>query len=264
MHSVLIAALILLVSSVVRADSYIIGAQNIQYYPHYDFGSEVDKGYAWAVLEAFAQHSGHEFIYLAMPIRRLQMELLKGNVDFVYPDNPTWYNQIVPASEKAFSQPLTRALGGTIVKADAVGRDIDAIRRLAMPLGFTPVNWQTRIDNYQTEITTVTDTPISLKLLTRNRVDAINLEYHVAQYLSATTPNVDNVTLDVQLPHSDIGFRLATIRHNDLIDELDDFLTNNQPLISEIRTRYGIQQPQQVLEQLAQQQSQTATLNSAN
>ena len=53
---------------------------------------------------------------------------------------------------KTFSQPVTRALGGTILRPDKVGAGIAEIRRLAMPLGFTPVNWQERVDKQLTHL----------------------------------------------------------------------------------------------------------------
>ena len=101
-----------LLSTLLHAETYIVGAQNIRYYPHYDFDSTVDKGIGWAILEAFSVETGHEFIYHAMPIERLQRELSKGNVDFVYPDNPKWFNPTASAENKYFSTPLVHALGG--------------------------------------------------------------------------------------------------------------------------------------------------------
>ena len=77
----------------ISAGKYIIGAQSLAYFPHYDFSSTVDKGVAWSILEAFSEASGHKFVYVSLPIRRLQLELAKGNVDFVYPDNRGWKTQ---------------------------------------------------------------------------------------------------------------------------------------------------------------------------
>ena len=35
----------------IYADKYVIGAQNLAYFPHYDFASSTDKGVAWSILE---------------------------------------------------------------------------------------------------------------------------------------------------------------------------------------------------------------------
>ena len=97
--------LIIFGGNLAQAEQYIIGAQNIEYFPHYDFTSKVDKGVGWAILEAFSDASGHEFVYLDMPVRRLQIELNKGNVDFVYPDNPRWNSADTTIDQKTFSKP---------------------------------------------------------------------------------------------------------------------------------------------------------------
>ncbi|WP_414829189.1 hypothetical protein [Alteromonas sp. H39] len=239
-----------LLSLFAQADTFIVGAQNIQYYPHYDFSQENDKGLAWAILEAYADRSGHELIYYDMPVKRLQLEMLKGNVDFVYPDNPKWYNQIIPASDKFFSTPLTRALGGTIVNPDDVGKGLDRIQRLSIPLGFTPVNWQSRVDQNLTRLVTVTDTLSALYLLKKNRVDAANLEYSVTQYLALTSPQYGPFTLDPALPHDNVGFMLSTINHPEVILDINNFIRTHGELIESLKQKYNLRDPETILQEL--------------
>lgn len=64
---------------------------------------------------------------------------------------------------------------------DNAGKGTSAIKNLAMPLGFTPVNWQARIDNEETQVTWVKDIRQGLALLYQGRVDALDLdlEYYV-------------------------------------------------------------------------------------
>ena len=40
----------------IYAEKYVIGAQNLAYFPHYDFASSTDKGVAWSILEAFCEN----------------------------------------------------------------------------------------------------------------------------------------------------------------------------------------------------------------
>jgi hypothetical protein len=236
----IVSLMLALYSTSLAAEKYIIGAQNIQYLPHYDFSSPVNKGVGWAILEAFSQQSGHEFVYLSMPIRRLQMELLKGHVDFVYPDNPNWYNQVTKAEDKSFSLPLTHAITGTLVKQQNSGKGIDAIKRIVMPLGFTPVNWQTRIDKKLTEIVWTSDIYAGLSMLQKGRVDAMDLEVHVSNYYSQHTLDFDSFVLDLTLPHNDVPFMLSTLQHQSILDELNQFIKSNPQKIREIKQAYGI------------------------
>ena len=46
----------------IYAEKYVIGAQNLAYFPHYDFASSTDKGVAWSILEALkAKHGAERF-----------------------------------------------------------------------------------------------------------------------------------------------------------------------------------------------------------
>ena len=240
MKQILLCLLLMLFSTQLSAEKYIVGAQNIGYYPHYDFSASEDKGVGWAILEAFSEHSGHEFIYLSMPIRRLQLELLKGHVDFVYPDNPGWYNQVTKNTDKHFSSPLTNAITGTFVSKDNTGNTMARIKRIAMPLGFTPVNWQQQVDKKQTKLVWVSDIEAGMWLVQKRRVDAIDLEMHVASHISKNVNGLAPLTLDLTLPHNEIPFMLSSLRHKGIIDELNQFIENNPNKIREIKNTYGI------------------------
>lgn len=244
----------ILVSANAIAERFIVGAQNLSYFPHYDFESDVDKGVGWAILEAFSDVSGHEFIYVDLPIRRLQMELMKGNVDFVYPDNDRWYNSITKTKDKSFSIPLTQAVTGTIVKKKKAGKGITSIKHLAIPLGFTPVNWQERVNSGDTLLTTVKDVPQGFALLQQDKVDALDLEYHVALYSTATLSQYDDVTLDLTLPHNEVSFSISTLEHQDIINELNEFITSNPALIKEIRSKYAISSLSELFDSLVNEQ----------
>ena len=236
-----------------RADTVVIGTQNFHYYPHYDFTSDNDKGLAWAIFEAFRATTNHEFVYISMPVLRLQKELAKGSVDFIYPDNPKWYNPITSNMHKSFSRPVTRALGGTILRPEKVGGGIEQIRRLAMPLGFTPVNWQHRVDKQLTHLIRVNDTLNALVLIAQNKADAANLEYHVTQHIASQQPTLGTFTLDPELPHDGVAFMLATISHTDLLAEFNAFLASHQPLIKRLHKQYRIKSPETILNDLSNQ-----------
>lgn len=123
-----------------------------------------------------------------------------------------------------------------------------------MPLGFTPVNWQARIDEDKTKITWVQDLQQGFALLYQGRVDALDLEYFVAQYASVNTYPNRSLVLDLTLPHNEIPFSLSTLSQKDVIQELNAFITSNPDLIDSIRHKYAITPYSQLLNQLIEQQ----------
>ncbi|MDO6566448.1 hypothetical protein Q4561_05215 [Alteromonas sp. 1_MG-2023] len=240
--------------NVVQAEQYVVGAQNIEYFPHYDFTSKVDKGVGWAILEAFSDASGHEFVYLDMPVRRLQIELNKGNVDFVYPDNPRWNSKGTTLGEKTFSNPVAYTLSGTLVRSEDIGKGIDFVKKLAIPQGFTPVKWQNRLDANLLTLVPLEKTYNAISLLQQKEVDAVDLEYHVGKYFTQSYPQLGPFSVDVTLPFIDVPFLLSTLRHPDVIEELNLFLENNQKLITSIYEQYDISLPDALIEKFRKEQ----------
>lgn len=222
-------------------ETLIVGCQDIDYYPHYNFNLADDKGYAWAVLEAFSKQSGHQFEYRAYPIKRLQRELADGNIAFVYPDNAGWQSlhQKID-SHKLLSEPLITASSGTIVLEKREFNPIEKFGSLAVPHGFTPEHWLEVIAQKRLHLLEV-DTPIAaLNLVLKDRVDGADIESHVARHLLAQSGQQSKVRLAKSLPHGPVTFHLSTIKRRDVIEQLNAFIASNQALMTQLRAEYQL------------------------
>lgn len=229
------------------AAAFIVGAQDINYFPHYSFKEPNDKGYAWAVLDEFAKQEGLDFIYVALPIKRLQKELIKGTVDFAYPDNPKWQSSEINTKTKAFSTPITKAMGGTMVLPVNLGRGIEYFQLLGVPLGFTPIMWDQWISRGSVKVVSVKDADAALQMVKRGRVDGADIEYHVARHLLRLAGNERALVLDPSLPYDIVDFQLSTIRHAAILKKLDLFLNSNQARLEVLKARYNLVAPAQIL-----------------
>lgn len=234
----------------VKAETYVIASQNIAYYPHYEFAARIDKGYAWALLEEFASHKGITFEYVNMPVLRLQIELEKGNIDFVYPDHPTWTNPVNDNTTKLFSRPLTESLVGTFVKSSRYGKGISAIQKVSIVLGFSPLYWQERIDQGKTKLISVADNKSAIYMAQWDRADAFDMDYYVAQHLLDKLPDVEQFWLDPDLPVTVVEFCLSTVRQPQLLEEINQFIASSPSLIEELKGRYKIGNPHKQLQMI--------------
>lgn len=235
----------------VQAEKYIVASQNFNYYPHYNFQSQTDKGFIWAMLQEFSKFSGHQFIYNTMPVLRLQRELEKGNIDLVYPDNPLFNDNKIFAKGKYYSDTIVRTLGGAMVKSSRLGKPISEIVRLSIPLGFTPqLGWESLIDAQQVTLIPVVTPMAELQLLALERVDAAEVDYFVSQYQLQNNPEFNQFKFDPRLPHSKVEFKLSTIKQTRLIDEINDFVRTHTALINELKLQYGIFEPELILQKL--------------
>ena len=226
----------------------VVGVQNISYYPHYAFSQPDDKGYAWSLLLEFAAQEGLNLELVALPIKRLQVALETGVVDFAYPDNPKW-NPVSGRSsqQKYFSHPLTIAMGSTIVKTQNVGKGIESFKSLAVPFGFSPVKWQTLVNSNQVKLVQVKDTMAALELVMLGRVSGADVEFHVARYHMKHSQKLFNLTMDPALPYDVVGFSVSSFKHQDTLIKLDSFIKNHPNKIAELKIRYQLQSPESIL-----------------
>lgn len=234
------------------AEKYIVASQNFNYYPHYNFQSPTDKGFIWAFLEEFSQFSGHQFTYQPMPVLRLQRELEKGTIDLVYPDNLLFNNAQTYAKGKYYSDTIAETLGGTMVKSSILGRDISTIKRLSIPLGYTPqIGWSKLIEAKKLTLVPVVTPLAELQLLALDRVDAAEVDYFVSQYQLQNNPEFRDFKFDPTLPNSKVEFKLSTISQTWLVDEINDFMRSHPQVIERLKLQYGILEPEVILQSLS-------------
>lgn len=223
----------------------VIGSQNIDYFPHYHFGAKQDKGFAWALLETFAQSQNLQFEYQSFPIKRLQLELSKGNIDFVYPDNPRWYPNQASTNGKTYSVGLVTSTNGTIVRKGNKDLGLSQFKSLALPFGFTPVKWQ-QLDIFdRIRKVTTPDAHSALKMVQLGRVDGADVEYNVMRHTQSYLKGEKRLVMDRSLPYSEVDFMLSSVKHPQIIRKLTQYIVNNPEQVKRLRERYGIMLPQE-------------------
>jgi ABC-type amino acid transport substrate-binding protein len=220
-----------------------VGTENIDYFPHYRFDGGDDQGYIWAVLQAFAKQSGHTMVYVAYPIKRLHQELLDNNIDFLYPDNPKWISADRQQQSKYFSKPIITAFGSTVVLPERVNQGLKNFKSLAVPHGFTSIMYASLIAQRKVSLLEVPDAISALQMVLKGRVDGADVELNVAQHLLEQLAQPYALVFDPSLPFDPVTFHLSTIEHPDIIKQLDDFIDNNQVLISKLKAQYQLKEP---------------------
>lgn len=224
------------VSNPARAETYVIGVENIEYLPHYgSVGGEI-YGFGRAVLDAFGEDHGHRFRYQAYPVIRLTHNLAAGNIDFKYPASPHW-NQY-SETQIIYSDPIINYTDGLSVLPEKLGAPINSI---ALVRGFTPQAYMDAIREEKiivSEHATLRDVVIHVL---RGRSDAAYGDRDVIQYfLKNLMHQPKALVFDKSAPYVKDSFRLATTRHSQVIRDLNVWLAKNQDRISELRKTHGL------------------------
>jgi hypothetical protein len=160
---------------------YVIGVQAIDYSPHYNFIDGNSPNYFALFINWLESKSQCKFIIKSLPIKRLNLAFnAQSNIDFMYPDNSNWHDI---ADHRIYSQPIALALGGTMVNPQDKALPISQFKKLAVPLGFTPVAWLALQKHYPIEIHETANAKAALLMTIHQRANGADVEYNVAKYL---------------------------------------------------------------------------------
>lgn len=233
--------LFMLLSSPLRAESYIIGIEQIDYYPHYDFSHRQQRGYFVDLIKLFSEKTGHQFKFMPLPVKRLYQSA-KSDIDFIYPDNPLWEQYNEPGIHKSFSSPVIFTLGSTLVKPELQHISLEQFRSLAVIHGFVPTKWLALKDQYKYRMVDVPDVASALGLVLKGRLDGANIEFNVAQHYLRSIAAQDQLVIAEQLPFTQLPFLLSTVKHPAVLKQFDQFLIENAEQVAALKRKYQLQE----------------------
>lgn len=231
----------LLSAAGVAADTYRVGVELQPYQPYYSLESGEYRGYARDLLDAFAADQGHRFIYVALPVKRLQSDFLSGKLDFKYPDHPHWNRERKQGRTVHYSAATAPYQDGVLVLPAYLGQGKARIKLLGTQLGFTPWPFLADIESGQIALTQTNRIDSLLKMALAGRVDAVYLNPLVARHalVAAGLPG-DALVLDRGLPQVEDHYYLSSLRHPEVIAAFDAFLRAHPALLRRIGDKYAI------------------------
>jgi len=223
-----------------QAQEFIIGVEDIDYYPLFEFKSDRDT-HSRELLNSFAAAKGYKFTYLPLPIKRFDKWLLEEKVDFKYPDNKRWYADSSITDSLTFSQSATWLIAGTSVLKSSLKKSKSELKSVGTLLGFYPTTWIDEIKSGQVELYEDVSTKILVQKLLSKYVDSIDIEPSVINYyLKELGKPTDLVVIDKRYKYDIYGFHFSTIKHPKIIKEFDEFLSNNKTLLDALNKKYNI------------------------
>ena len=219
--------------------TYTIGTQSISYKPHYDFSSPEIDSFAEEILQLFADEQNIQFIFVPFPIKRLN---IANNVDFIYPDNPRWRDAQNHQSQLSFSKPLIHILGCTMVLARRQHMQLNELKTVAVPRGFTPDHLLKAQAESYFELVETSNAESALKMVLKGRVDAADVEMNVANFVLRQLNQPNALVPGTELPASRVGFHLSSARHAELLLAFNRFLKNNHAQIEDFKLKYQLKE----------------------
>lgn len=224
------------------AGTFSIGVENIDYMPQYAFADGEYRGFARALLDAFARDSGNSFEYRALPVARLFAEFVAGSVDFKYPDNALWSADLKKGHEVVYSTPVVSYIDGVSVLPSRAGKGADGLKVLGTVRGFTAWDWLDRINAGQVKLNENNSFSALLQQALIERVDGAYANVAVVNYQLGQMNKPAALVYDPALPHTAGAYHLSTIRHPELVAAFNAWMSDKAAAVAKLKADYAVEQ----------------------
>lgn len=217
---------------------FTVGVEEFYYAPHYFTVNGRYDGFGRDVLDLFARKKGYDFNYQPRPYMRMVKELLRGDIDFQYPDNPDWLADLKRGHKIYYSQGVIEYVDGISRRREDIGKPITTLQRIAMPRGWSPIDYYPLVQRKALAIEELNSVEAVMQMLLSHRVDGVYLNADVvASYLAGAGLSAE-AGFDASLPYQFSRFALSSKAHPEVIKEFNQFLLDNAAEIKKLKESY--------------------------
>lgn len=218
----------------------IIGVSRLNRYPMIVVNEGHADGLGWAILEAFAEASDIQFHYVSMPMTRLQPAMDKGDIDFIFPDNPKWVNLRSSEIPNIYSAPIMNSISATFVNGHNAEMTIDQVKKISIPFGYTAYTWIEPISKYGIKSVPSESLENGLHSLKVLSADAVDIEYNIARHIINSDSYWKGISVAKNLPNAKVNYHLSSIKHILILEKISGFIEANPGLIKELKNQYDV------------------------
>ena len=223
------------------ADNFIVGVENIDYFPIYQYKDGQYNGAASEILNQFAKSHNHTFSYKAFPITRLNKNYLNGKVDFRFPDNGYWAQDQKAGFDIKYSSSVIEFIDGVMVTPENKGKGVAQLKKLGLVRGFTAWDYLDYIKKGSVKVKETNSLESLIKLTKTKRYDGAYFNVDVARYyLNNTLKTPEAIVFDPDLPHTKSNYSLSSFKHPKIIVQFNQFLIDQADWVQTVKNKYQV------------------------
>lgn len=220
-----------LIASPLASKNLVIGVEDIEYYPYFDFTNN-QPTVSKTILDKFAADNGYTLTYLALPIKQFSKWLHENDIDFKYPDNRRWHD---PKSKEQLSEYYSNDIfhlrAGTIVLAENKHQPRAYYKNLGLITGFDPTLWKAYIADKQVNILDDNSIKVLVKHLVNGLVDGVDMDIAVANFYLQSLGIQRQLAYSEALPQEIFSHQLSTIKYPQIIQQFNQWLADNKAFV---------------------------------
>lgn len=223
-----------------KADSFVIGVEDVSYYPYFDFSAD-NTSFSKALFDQFAKDSGYQISYLPLPIKQFPKWLYENDIDFKFPDNARWQvRNNVQHLDIHFSDEIVSLTAGTVVLAKNEFKEEGFFKDIGTVTGFHPTLWLTQIEQNKVALFEDSSPKILVKHLVSGHIDGLDIDLAVANEGLKQLNLQEKLTLNKRVRRQVYGYQISTVRHPEIIKQFNTWLAEQSDYVDSLKAEYGI------------------------
>tara|TARA_R110000751_G_scaffold116604_2_gene216661 strand:- start:476126 stop:476923 length:798 start_codon:yes stop_codon:yes gene_type:complete len=230
----------LCVTNHAQAGSFVIGVEDISYYPYFDFNSN-QTTFSKAIFDQFAKENGHQISYLPLPIRQFPKWLYEENIDFKFPDNVRWQERNNGRQLRIhFSDEIVAMTAGTLVMPKNKDKDPSFFKTIGTITGFHPTLWVKQLEQGKVTIYEDSSAKILVKHLVNGLIDGLDIDLAVANVGLQNLHIQQDLVFNENLPKQNYSYQISTVKYPEIIKQFNQWLVKRRDYIDSQKIKYGI------------------------
>ncbi|WP_148862870.1 transporter substrate-binding domain-containing protein [Marinobacter fonticola] len=218
---------------------YTVGIEEIDHLPYFSGKEGVPSGFVIELLRLFAESQDIEFRFVSLPIKRLTASVIKGDVDFRFPDNSEWDLVDKEGVTVAYSDKVAPFVDGYLVRNGV--RTLQPGARVGIIRGFDVARDKLNVlDGLNLQYLETSDYEGLLSVMVLERVDAVFANIGIVEWRTRNWSENDKFSFRAGLPSHSSHYRLSSINHVQLIRQFDTFLAVNASAIEKLQRKWDI------------------------
>lgn len=215
---------------------FTVGVEDYEnFLPYSSYINGEYSGLGREILDLYCESRGYIFQYKAYPLKRRDSLYLTGEFDFIFPDNPNWRTDVKGDTQISYA-PILPYIDGVIVKEGRKEREIDKLKVLGVPIGFTPWPYLNKIIDDDILPVTINTYDSLLKMVDMDRIDGAFVNIVIARYYGL---EFHNLVFDPELPYSKGHWYISSISHPEIISDFQSFTIDYNEEIEKLKQKYN-------------------------
>ncbi|WDE06607.1 hypothetical protein SG34_006765 [Thalassomonas viridans] len=225
-----------------EAKTFIIGVEDVSYYPIYDFSSTRghQPSFTKELLSTFFDTHKYSYRFIALPIKRFNQWYIDEGIDFKFPDNVRWQQETDKGLDITFSDPVLTLMSGVYMLKSRLPMQRDEVKSLGTILGFQPTLWLDKVNAKEVTLQEESSPLSIVKHLLHGNIDATNIDGNVIRHNLASLKRSGELVLNKAIHHETYAYHFSTIKYPGVIAQFNVFLKTHAALVRALKQKYQI------------------------